>query len=372
MKHPSQEDLLGYVLGALDAQEQRDVQQLIDADPELEEKLLEIRSALGPLDLLDGAAGPRPGLARRTSELVASIQKQLEPDEMTGSVAHPITERLIAEVTFQKPALTGRGPNEKAAVPASSHQPLMSDSSGLERMIRPTSWSLSDMLVGVAAVAVLAAILLPAISYSRFNSQITACQNNLCGLGSALMAFSDMNPKGEFPRIPDCPNLRASGSYAPQLKDAGLIENDEMVLCAGKESGCNRVFRIPTCEQVQRASGCQVEAYKHTMGGDYGFSLGYMENNQYHCPSNRGRAHFVLLADMPSQNLTGHRSANHCGRGQNCLFEDGHIEFVTGFSYGEDPIFINDRGIVEVGVHSDDSVIASSHIAPAAYCTSLK
>lgn len=370
MKHPSQEDLLGYVLGALDAQEQRDVQQLIDADPELEEKLLAIRSSLDPLEFLDGASGPRPGLARRTSELVASVQKQLDPDAVVAAGAHPITDSLIAEATLQKVALLQGRPNEKATF--SSDRPMLSDASGFERAIRPTSWSLSDMLVGVAACAVLAAILLPAISYSRFNSRVTACQNNLRGLGTALMTFSSLNAKGEFPRIPDCPNLGVSGSYSAQLKDAGLIDDDNIVLCAGLEKRFDQVFRIPSCEQVKNASGCQLKHLRRTMGGHYGYSLGYVEGNQYHCPSNQGRAHFVLLADMPSQKLDGRRSANHCGRGQNCLFEDGHIQFVTGFAYGEDPIFLNDQGDVDAGMHSDDSVIANSHLAPAIYYTSVK
>ncbi len=364
MKHPSQEDLLGYVLGALDAQEQRDVQQLIDADPELEEKLLEIRSSLGPLDFLDGANGPRPGLARRTSEMVANVQKQLDPDELTAAGAHPITDGLIAKATLQKLAMLDGGSEERTTARKAGDQFGLSDSSRSERTLRPTSWSLSDMLVGVAAVAVLASVLLPAISYSRFNSRINACQDNLRGLGSALLAFSSMNPKGEFPSIPDSPNLRVSGSYALQLKEAGLIEDDRMVLCAGFANKFDRAFRIPVREQIQNASGCQLDHFKRIMGGNFGYSLGYVECNQYHCPSNRGRAHFVLLADMPSQNLDGRRSANHGGRGQNCLFEDGHIEFVSGFAYGEDPIFVNDIGVVDAGLHCDDSVIAPSHVAP--------
>ena len=52
MKHPSQEDLLGYVLGALDAQEERDLQEQIDANPEIEDQLLEIRNSMTPLESL--------------------------------------------------------------------------------------------------------------------------------------------------------------------------------------------------------------------------------------------------------------------------------------------------------------------------------
>ena len=69
--NPSQQDLLGYLLGALDAQEQRDLQLEIDNDPSLEEALLDLKAALVPLDCLDNQ-GYRPGLARRACEAVAS------------------------------------------------------------------------------------------------------------------------------------------------------------------------------------------------------------------------------------------------------------------------------------------------------------
>ena len=77
MKTPSQEDLLGYVLGALDAQEHRDLQQQIDENPEIEDHLLQIKNSLLPLDCLD-TAGPKTGLARRTCEAIANWQKDAD------------------------------------------------------------------------------------------------------------------------------------------------------------------------------------------------------------------------------------------------------------------------------------------------------
>ena len=342
MKHPSQEDLLGYVLGALDAQEQREVQRLIDADPELEERLLEIKSSLAPLDCLDGGASPRPGLARRTSEMVACYQKRLEQEQREH---HPITDQVFAEASRAK-------------------ESPFTESNLVERVSRPGSWSLSDMLVGVAAAAVLAAILLPAVSYTRFQSRVVACQNNLRCLGSAMLTYSANNQRGEFPKIPKAGNSAVNGFYTVSLKEAGLIEDDSVVLCSGRTE-CNEMpFCIPTKQQFEEASGCRLEYLRKTAGGHYGYTLGYTENNQYHCPSNQGRASFVLLSDMPSQNLEGRRSRNHGGRGQNLLFEDGRVEFVRGHAYGEDPIFENDRGIVAPGAHSGDNVIAPNHLSP--------
>lgn len=362
MNHPSQEDLLGYVLGALDAQEQREVQQLIDADPELEEQLLELKASLMPLDFLEGAKGPRPGLARRTSEMVAGYQKQLEQEKLArqqreqeqsaNQSAHPITDKVFADAM-----------NELEPQPKKEVDLAFSESFRERSSLHLSSWSLSDMLVGFAAVAVLAAVLLPAVSYSRFNSRIVACQSNLRSLGTALLTFSNTNQMGEFPQIPSDGNLAVSGSYAPLLKDAGLIADDSEVLCMGRYE-TEKAFQIPSCEQVNAASGEKLEHFKRVMGGDYGYSFGYIEDGRYRCPNNRGRADFVLLSDMPSQSLEGRRSANHGGYGQNCLFEDGHIEFVRGHAYGEDLIYVNDQGIVAPGVDPSDSVIAPSHLAP--------
>ena len=63
VNNPSQEDLLGFVLGALDADQQQQVQQLIDQDPDLEEQLLDLKSALAPLELIDTVSGERSTMA---------------------------------------------------------------------------------------------------------------------------------------------------------------------------------------------------------------------------------------------------------------------------------------------------------------------
>ena len=88
MNHPSQQDLLGYVLGALDAQEQRDLEQQIDNDPALEETLLDIKAALVPLDSIDNK-GYRPGLARRACEAVANWDEE----SADGAISLPRSSR---------------------------------------------------------------------------------------------------------------------------------------------------------------------------------------------------------------------------------------------------------------------------------------
>ena len=104
MKKPSQEDLLGYVLGAMDAQEQRNIEEVIDRNPQVEDDLLEIKNSLLPLDHLDGG-GPRPGLARRTCELIATLERD-------GEIP-PVTSKPLAQsatcLLYTSPSPRDRG-----------------------------------------------------------------------------------------------------------------------------------------------------------------------------------------------------------------------------------------------------------------------
>ena len=380
MNHSSQQDLLGYVLGALDAQEQRDLQQQIDNDPALEESLLDLKAALAPLDSID-SKGYRPGLARRTCEAVANwdtesatsrlafldqtnidweegCELQPNPTPASAAAVEPSEHNTntVAEVATVGNSIT----EDSASVTASvdTEPQLNTLASGGEFKI--SSWSMRDMLVGVAALAVLAGLLFPALNYSRNQGRLAACQNNLRQVGMAFMDYSSIH-EGGFVAIPGQGNLAASGCYGPILKDAGLLKNDSLLACAGLVDVAPVV--IPSVEQVEAAeTETQRSHYRKTMGGHFGYSMGYKDGDRYQAPR-AGIADVVLLADQPS-NRSDRQSLNHGGDGQNCLFGDGRVMFVSGPAYGEDLVYENDRGIVGPGTHALDSVIGPSHLSP--------
>ena len=352
MKTPSQEDLLGYVLGALDAQEQRDLQKLIDQTPEIEEQLLEIKAALLPLDSLE-TSGPRPGLARRTCEAVANWQNDAPPASLSNFDATALSTSIDSCVHAAHSSET-----TSATVRDAELRPAFR-----ERLLHPSTWSLPDVMVGVALLAIMSGILFPTISYSRYNSRVAMCQGNLQQVGHALQQYSELND-GCFVAIPSDGNLAVSGCFGPILKDMGLLPDDALLACAGTSASLPPV-RIPSCQQVINAS-CddQLNYYRHSMAGHYGYTMGYRENDRYCTPRNMGRSNIVLISDRPSLDLPGRISANHNGSGQNCLFEDGHVEFVVGHIYGNDALFENDYGFVGPGSNPSDNVIAPSHLSP--------
>lgn len=346
MKHPSQEDLLGYVLGALDAQEERDLQEKIDSNPEIEDQLLELRHAMSPLDSLSfGEPGSRPGLARRTCELVANL-KHGKQDLFEDSDA--IREMFDDAPTSQETELQ----------PASQ---LSAFSQFTDRLVHPRSWSRIDLLAGVAMLAIFASILLPAISHSRFQGRIDSCKHNLTQVGNAMLAYSDLHGS-HFINASMSMASSNNGLFGPVLTGSGFIEDDSLFACAGRAEA--EPLQIPTMQQIRSARGSQKETLLRRMGGHFGYALGFFDGDKYSAPRNDGSAHAVIIADMPSADLPGRSSQNHSGKGQNCFFADGHIQFVTNHAIGGDAIYENDLGIVGPGIGERDNVIAPCHVAP--------
>jgi hypothetical protein len=97
------------------------------------------------------------------------------------------------------------------------------------------------------------------------------------------------------------------------------------------------------------------------VGGSYGYTLGYVSRGRYRPTKNLGRANFAIVADAPNPTPPYH-SHNHGGCGQNVLFEDLHVQYLTTCkAHGcTDDIFTNDDGKVAPGLHAHDSVIGPS------------
>ncbi len=319
------EDLLGYLFGALSAAEQQRIESRLAQDPQLRRELHRLKRCLEPLDELDLEFEPPSGLADRVCDAVERHVEQAKP------------------------------------VPAS----LGVASQELGR--RRSTLSMADGIV-VALVCLMAVTLfLPALANSRFLSEKFLCQNNLRSLGSALVGYADRQPDHTFPFVPLDGNRAFAGIYAPTLLDSRLISNsDALLVCPSSELAMRMDgWRIPTIQEIDRAGRTQLVQLQDAAGGSYAYNIGYIEDQKYRPVVNRGRSYFALLGDAPSLHLPGRRSANHGGRGQNILYEDGHIVFVGDphLLRGDDPLR-NREGFLEAGQDYNDAVMAPSAMRP--------
>lgn len=317
---PMREQLLGYLLDALDPEERQRVEDELQRNPHLQQEVELLHEALEPLEATDEEFEPPSRLAIRTSQFVMNHRRQT-------SAAAPL---------------------------------------GVEIPFSPNRWSLADLTIAAGIFIAAAMLFFPAIQHSRTAARQAACQNNLRQLGVALTEYSQRNHH-YFPPVPPQGNLAAAGVYAVQLHDNGFLHDPQQLLCpATEEARQGQAFRVPTAAELQAATGRKLEQLRRRMGGSYGYSLGYMTERGYQHVKNRGRSSFAIMADTPTMQSHDIASLNHGGRGQNVLYEDGHVRHLVQCltQSCNDHIFLNDQGQMAAGVHPDDAVIGHSSASP--------
>jgi hypothetical protein len=317
------EELLGHLLGALEDSEQEAIQKRLQSEPELVRELSAVRRQLVVLETVRRDFDPPPGLAERTCSRVFS-----QPRLQVGKRRRRMT----------------------AVVPLSG-------------WIGGIRWI--DMAVAVGLLIGGAVLLFPAIQNSRFHAQVIQCQNNLRDLGVALAHYSERHNQ-YFPRIPTHGPLAVAGIYGPTLVDDECLAEASHLVCPTSPLADEESFHLPSLDEVQQATSEEIEHLRRCMGGSYGYALGYFADGVYHDTKNLHRATFALMADAPNPDAPNHGSLNHGGRGQNVLFEDGHIAFLTSsrLADGGDDFFTNDEGQIDAGRNLNDAVIVPSSTPP--------
>ena len=347
MTEPAREQLLGYLLGALEDNEQAQIEKFLDGDADLRRELATLNRSLAPLDAARREFSPPAGLASRTCAFVAqaaTATKAVEDAEGQSLLESAVTAAVRAE------------PAKHAAMMKPVDSPCGS-ASGVR-------WQ--DSLVAAGIMVAACGLLFPAILDSREHARIMQCQNNLHEIGTSLASYSDNN-NGYFPKVPSKGNLAAAGIYAPRLLKNGYLPNVRQVVCPGSDLADDNDFTVPTIDELQSTTDpAELAAMKGRMGGDYGYTLGHIKDGRYQNTKNLHRERFALMADSPSHVLPSLQSRNHGGNGQNVLYEDGHVEFLPTTKPLDlpDDVFTNDEGRVAAGLHPNDSVIGSSPSTP--------
>jgi len=310
--------LVGYLLNALEPAEQELVEQQLAADPQLRRDLELLHRSLDPLRADRGFFDPPTGLGDRTCRFVV--------------------ERMVTINT----------PEGKTS-----------------------RWTFSDVTIMAGIMLIASSLFFPALHHSRQSARLAGCQNNLRQVGTSLVSYAQRH-KGYFPEISPGSNLGAAGVYAVRLAEEGGLSDPRLVVCPSSQLAEQRDFRLPTIIELKNAKGETLVTFQRTMGGSYGYTLGHLVDEQYRPTKNRQRKNFALVADAPLMTSDGLRSFNHGGNGQNVLFEDGHVEYLTQCEVSgcRDKIYLNDQDQPAAGLHENDAVVAGSSARP--FLTTVK
>ena len=307
------DELVGYLMGALDASETKQIKQRLASDQHLQRDLDVLRRGIRPLEIDNEPEKPPVDLLERTLGHVET---------------HGKTVRLSPSREISGQSTRGR-------------------------------WSLSDAVV--AAGVCLAAVLLffPTIMQSRHLARLRACKMNQQQVHEALARFGDLN--GQM--APFVTAQDGAGIYGPILKDAKLLSEDKLLLCPERNKNSKQPnFEVPSVQMVRNAVGVERAELHRKMGGDYAYVLGYVDAKGKLRPIKiRSRKNFAILAD--SLGSTGEMGAH--GKSHVVMFEDGHIQTMTEPTTQEgDDIFLNDQGQIAAGMHPEDAVLGSSAARP--------
>lgn len=312
-----QQNLLGYLVGALEPRERQQVEDALAGDVQLRHQLDLMERSLEPVRADRGHYDPPAGLAVRTCQFV-----------------------------FER----------AEAIPAAL-SPVMP----WERAGSAARWTMSDLAVAAGIFVAASLLFFPAINSSRVHAQLAACQNNLRNLGVALTDFSHRHD-GYFPIVPQQGKLSFGGMYAPTLVDQEYVTDPQVFICPADVKFSQQEksrFHVPTLAQIEAAAGQQLRDVQARMGGSYGFTLGHMDGREYRGTKNLRRENFAVLSDAPHED--GTKTRNHGGCGQNVWMEDGRVVYLTSCRLDDrdDNLFRNVRGEVGPGLHRDDSVITT-------------
>lgn len=330
-------NLLGYLLGALEPEEQRRVEDLLAESPDAATRLELLRQALEPMAADKDTIDPPADLAVRTVGLVAEHVVATE-----GTVAPPGNSPV-------SDFLRSLGRKEPAPVQVPAYPRHGSEAS-------PVTYGRRNIFAAAGLTAAMLLIGFTAIMTLRQTRDVMACQNNLRAWNNAINTYAD-NHGNQLPQVRPDEDVRAAWK---KLEAAGAVPPGAVYVCAGTGHAPNACAG-PGGLPAPHTPDCPI---------DYAYTLGYWDQGRLQGLT-RGSDfdQFPLLADAPERKGGQALAVNH-RKGQNVLFVGGNVRFCTTPYVGPeidgrgDDIYFNTVREPRAGTHRWDSVLGRANEQP--------
>ncbi|HTU23125.1 MAG TPA: hypothetical protein VMG10_34130 [Gemmataceae bacterium] len=322
-----EENLVGYLLNALDDEPHQQVEASLQESPELRARLELLERGLDPLAADRGTPEPHPGLVLSTLARIAEYQCRKLPDAPSP--------------------------------PLSQSVPV-----GRSRLRRP------DVLVAALLLIVLGSIGLSSLVHLwRDYHGRTQCRNNLFLIWGGLHRYCDVH-NGNFPLVEEKGAHAVAGIFVPILGDSGVLRSDVPIACPALARRPPESRSLREMEELFARDPAQFLEEAQRLAGGYAYTLGYRDTAGYHglrCDTVEGDCLKLLpiVADR-LQDLSQLNSANHGGTGQNVLYLDGHVDWRTTRRAGidGDDIFVNRHDQLLAGEDREDTVLGPGDASP--------
>ncbi|KAA5545532.1 hypothetical protein FYK55_07785 [Roseiconus nitratireducens] len=369
------EDLLGYLLGALEPDEMQRVADWLRENPEGQAQLAEIERSLAPFEgSFEPVEAPSQDLIERTRALIPDGV----PPQASESPEQPGGTEQLSNTEYS-------GGKSLSPVLEGATGSAFADTASKQ-------WGWMDSVTSLLSVAVLLSLLLPMVASGRFEARKIACQDQLREFGTALMQYVVRDQDGHFPGVAASGPKAFAGIYALHLSDAGILPDAGQRWCPaadipdlppGGHSTTDVVvedpdseysitlYDVPRVDQLQTLSPNELRVVQQWAGGHYAYSLGVVGETGFSSPRYEGRASFAVMSDAPLSGWStrdgfGSTRYAHGDLGINVLYEDGAVRFIRAEAFDSMPDhpLINHAGVREAGVNIDDASLAPSWLPP--------
>jgi prepilin-type processing-associated H-X9-DG protein len=327
-----EENFVGYVLEALDPETQREVEEYLRDNPQAQGQVALLRQALEPLQADAEEIDPPPGLAIRT---------------LAGVAEYCCRDLPRAPIPTNRWA--GAAPTRW--------------------------WRRADVLVAASLLLGASLLLPPLIGYLHRQQEMASCRDNLRVFGEALVKYSQGH-RGAFPHVASREQLgkefpaerRVAGLFLPMLVDAGLLDPETASLrCPGNPGNSGSARCSWHLQDLEKMPDKDFKGQAPLLCGCYAYTLGFLTDKGIEGYRQDTSPPMPILSDRPryqEESAAGENSPNHGGRGQNVLFTDGHVAFLTSRTVAGDDIFLNLNQRVAAGLRRQDIVLGVSDARP--------
>jgi prepilin-type processing-associated H-X9-DG protein len=355
---PSDETLLGYILGGLCEQENAQIELLLAHSESLRLRLRDLRSMLEPLaqepacssDQLESQFDPPTRLIDSTmAAIIEQSQQTLDASQCQSESNAPISQHAEASEVV-------------SLYIASEHHAAQTPSN---RIV----WF--DSLATILAGIVILSLFLPGIFRWRESARRHECAENLRNLGSALGSFAMFQPTHRLPAIELSGPLAFAGVYSIRLQDNSLLESQGWLQCPN-DSSSSLLANIPTSQQFLQAPESKRFVWRMLAGGDYAYHMGSIVDGLYQTPSIESPARIAWIGDTYPLDLDAESVdkdfEHHGSRALNVLFSDGSVQWLKLPKLPEmasiDHPYLNRAFKQAAGIGPSDACLGPSPLLP--------